>query len=130
VDFFGCEFIDDGRYGAQRPIKVVGAFTLPMPFLWQCTDRRYLAEIAHRDRDHISELRQSIANIGLTDPLTLTFDNNGLYLQDGNHRMLAMESLPIDRAEVNVVEVPRIQRQGAQFKDIFQGEILNAISQR
>lgn len=103
ADNFGCEFIDDGSYGrvsqivtlAPWKLKYPDAIELSVGFLKKIADKSYLNHIQSKDKDLIQVLRSDISKRGLVEPLVIVYDKTlKIRLQDGNHRLLAIDSLP------------------------------------
>ena len=59
------------------------------------------------DSSKVSELTESISNIGLLQPIVIDTDNN---LLAGNHRLEAFKNIGYDRIECKIVNLPELKR--------------------
>jgi hypothetical protein len=118
---WGCEFVDDGKFGNQSDFKInySNIIILPINLIEKTLDKKYIAEIIFKDKDYINELSYSINMNGIFEPGTLTYDNEKVRLSDGNHRFIAAKNLGLKNFPVTVVEVDKIKAGSVRLADLF-----------
>lgn len=114
METWGSEFVDDGGYGKPfQRLTSVGSFHLDMAFLERIVDKKYHREIIVRDASRLEQLEINIRQNGILNPGVLTYDNNRIRLQDGNHRFICaarigLPTFPVDLRRVAHIQAPSI----------------------
>lgn len=107
----GCEFLDDGNYGALPPAFTANRWSMPIEVAKQLAIPARLEEVA-KEIEYIRKLEQSISRHGIIEYLELRCDPNGaMYLKDGHHRIVVALNLGLSSVPVFVVmECEEIRR--------------------
>ncbi len=95
------EYIEDGKKDKTYLNKITASFKKPvdmsMDFLVENNQGGLRSEEVNLDQDKVNDLKESIKQDGLKEPIVVSVDFNGdAYIYEGNHRLAAAKELGLE----------------------------------
>lgn len=117
---WGCEFLEDGDFGAHYQSEPRHSIYLPIDLLLKIADPRLIQEARLRT-EKISELTSDIQARGLLVPGTCYMDARTIRYQDGYHRLTACLNLGYLEFPIEIIQVSsKINARGLALNDLVE----------
>ena len=95
-----AEYLEIGEAGCRMtsqplaPRQSDQIVHLPLSFLWMVVDQNRVGSI--RRDEHLTDLRHSIQQHGILEPILVIVNKNRVFVKNGHHRLLVADWLGLE----------------------------------